>query len=147
MVGQALPSPPRTYLTSKVVHSSGGNSVVAGPQAAQANLPEAWVLTLVLSLSPKPLSQHIPEAATQTPPPMAHPSFSTPARATTQVGPGRLVALWACIVLAIGGMASGGSGVRKEVGAKNPLSIWGMSCPSPAKCHHGQGCHAASASA
>lgn len=69
MVGQALPSPPRTYLTSKVVHSSGGNSVVAGPQAAQANLPEAWVLTLVLSLSPKPLSQHIPEAATQTPPP------------------------------------------------------------------------------
>lgn len=86
---------------------------------------------------------------------MAYPSFPTPARAITQVGPGRLFALWAwahltsawaCILLGTGGTASGGSGVREEVGARYPLSVWGMNCPSSAKCHYGQGCHVASAS-
>lgn len=66
MVGQARPLITTLYPTSKVVHRSGGNFVLAGPQAAQANLPEAWGLASVLSLSPKPLSQHIPEATKQT---------------------------------------------------------------------------------
>lgn len=66
MVGQARPLITTLYSTSKVVHHSGGNFVLAGPQAAQANLPEAWGLASVLSLSPKPLSQHIPEATKQT---------------------------------------------------------------------------------
>lgn len=86
---------------------------------------------------------------------MAYPSFPTPARAITQVGPGKLFALWAwahlisawaCILLGTGGTASGSSGVREEVGARYPLSVWGMNCPSSAKCHYGQGCHVASAS-
>lgn len=107
------------YHTSKGVHGHGGTFVLAGPQAAQDNLPEAWELLSVPSLSPKSLSQHIPEATKQTPLPHGPPLF-TPARAITQVGLGRLVALWAwaylisawaCIVLGIGGLASGSGGV------------------------------------
>lgn len=81
MVGQALPLTTAGYHTSKGVHSTDGTFVLAGPQAAQANLVlQARGLASVPSLSPKPLSQHIPEAAKQTPSPMAHPSFPTPAR-------------------------------------------------------------------
>lgn len=69
------PSPPRTYLTARLSVALAETCVSAGPQAAQAHLPEAWVLTLVLSLSPKPLSQHIPEAAKQTPLPHGPPFF------------------------------------------------------------------------
>ncbi len=67
MVEQAL-SLTTPYPTSKGVHSPGGTFVLAGPQAARANLPEAWELALVPSLFPKPLNQHIPGAARQTPP-------------------------------------------------------------------------------
>lgn len=123
MVARALSLTATPCPTSTGVHSPRRTLVLAGPQAAQADLPEAWGLALVPSLSPKPLNQHIPQAAKQTPPPVAHPSFPIPARAITQVGPGRLVALWAwahlcsawtCIVLGIGGMACGGSGVRGD---------------------------------
>lgn len=94
MVGQALPLSAMRYHTSKGVHGHGGTFVLAGPQAAQDNLPEAWELLSVPSLSPKLLSRHIPEATKQTPLPHGPPLF-TPARAITQVGLGRLVALWA----------------------------------------------------
>lgn len=145
MVGQALPLTTKRYPTSKVVHSSGGNFVLAGPQAAQANLPEAWGLASVLSLSPKPLSQHIPEAAKQTPLPHSPPPFPHACQDNYSGWSRKLVALWAwahlisawACILGIGGMASGSSGVGEEVGARNPLSIWGMNCLSPAKCHHG----------
>lgn len=46
-----------------------------GPKLLQANLPEAWGLASVPSLSPKPLSQHIPEAAKPTPLPHGPPFF------------------------------------------------------------------------
>lgn len=73
MVEQALSLTTIPYPTSQGVHSPGGTFVLAGPQAALANLPEAWGLALVPSLSPKPLNQHIPEAAKQTPPPWPTP--------------------------------------------------------------------------
>lgn len=78
MVGQALPLTTMCYHTSKGVHGHGGTFVLAGPQAAQDNLPEAWELLSVPSLSPKSLSQHIPEATKQTPSLMAYPSSLLP---------------------------------------------------------------------
>lgn len=80
MVGQALPLTTAGYHTSQGVHSTEGTFVLAGPQAAQANRLRVWGLASDPSLSPKPLSQHIPEAAKQTPSPMALPSFPAPAR-------------------------------------------------------------------
>lgn len=76
MVEQALSLTTTPYPTSKGVRSPRRTFVLAGPQAAPTNLlPEAWGLALVPSLSPKPLNQHIPEAAQQTPPPWPTPLF------------------------------------------------------------------------
>lgn len=116
MVGQALPLTATQNCTSKGVHSAGGTFV---HPASQANLlPEAWGLASAPSLSPNPLGQHIPEATKQTLLPHGPNLFPY----SYQVGPGRLVVLWAwahlisawACILCIDGMASGSSGVREK---------------------------------